>query len=85
LESFGSIPGQETWNEKFLVSAGAAEKASRIADIPVIANRMLLSDEVYDSFKEGIEGIRKPEAAERIVDIVLGEIEETKGGKTHEK
>ena len=72
---FASIPGQETWNEHFLIASGAAEKARKIEDIPVIADRMLLSDDVYDSFKKNIDRIRKPRAAEEIVEIVLREIE----------
>ncbi len=68
---FGSIPGQETWNEEFLISNGAAEKAKRIEDIPLIANRILISDEEYDSFMAGIDKIRKPNAAKDIVEIVL--------------
>lgn len=71
---FASMPGQETWNEHFLLGSGAAERAAKVEDIPVIANRMLLSGEVYDSHKEAIEKIRRPYAAQRIVDVVLEEI-----------
>ncbi|MDD4956541.1 MAG: glycosyltransferase [Candidatus Omnitrophica bacterium] len=68
---FGSIPGQETWNEAFLVSGGAAEKAHRIKDIPELANRMLLSMDVYDAHKAALESLRRPNAAKKIADIVL--------------
>ncbi len=73
---FASIPGQETWNENLLLDAGAAEKAHSVKEIPVIANRILLSEDVYEALKEGIEKVRKPDAAGRIVDIVLEEIKE---------
>ena len=71
---FASVPGQETWNEKMLCAARAAEKAKKVKDIPVIANRILLSDDVYEALKEGIDKVRKPDAAERIVDKVMGDI-----------
>jgi len=71
---FGSIPGQETWNEHFLLAAGAAKKAEKVKDLPGIVDSMLLTDGVYDTLKAGIDKARRPYAAERIVDIVLGEI-----------
>jgi len=77
---FASIPGQETWNERFLVSSGAAEKAVRAEDIPAIADRVLGSDEVYSSFLAGIDKVRRPCAAEDIVKVVLGEIEQPSMG-----
>lgn len=69
-----SIPGQETWNEKLLLKAGAAEKAKSVREIPDLVNRILLSSDVYDSLKSGIDKIRRPLAARDIVDIVLKEI-----------
>ena len=71
---FASIPGQETWNEKLLTEGGAAVKAKTVQDIPVIVDKMLSSDEVYASFKQGTESLRRPNAAEDIVKIVMGEI-----------
>jgi len=71
---FGSIPGQETWNEQFLLENKASEKADRISDIPVIADRILISEDAYDYYKKGIKAIRKPNAAQDIVDVILGEI-----------
>ncbi|MEA3489285.1 MAG: glycosyltransferase [Candidatus Omnitrophota bacterium] len=68
---FASVPGQETWNEEFLVKSRAAEKAEKVKDIPVIADRMLLTEGVYDTYKSAIDRIRRPDAAERVVDIVL--------------
>ena len=71
---FASMPGQETWNEHFLLGSGAAEKAIKAEDIPVIVNKMLLSKDVYASHKEAIDRVRKPYAAERIADTVLEDI-----------
>ncbi len=70
---FASVPGQETWNEHFLIESGAAEKARKIKDIPVIADRILISEDVRDALKAAIDKIRRPYAAEEIVDIVLRE------------
>jgi processive 1,2-diacylglycerol beta-glucosyltransferase len=71
---FGSIPGQETWNEQLLTSCGAAEKVDNMNGISALVDRILLSEEVYESLMEGIDKLRRPDAAEKIVDIVLGEI-----------
>lgn len=71
---FGSIPGQETWNEQLLTSCGAAEKVDNMNEISALVDRILLSEEVYESLMEGIDKLRRPDAAEKIVDIVLGEI-----------
>ncbi|MFH1665364.1 MAG: HAD-IIIA family hydrolase [Candidatus Omnitrophota bacterium] len=68
---YGSIPGQETWNEGFLVGSGAAKKAASIDEIRKITDDVLSSDAVYDGLKQGVDKIRKPDAAERIVDAVI--------------
>ncbi|MGB2878876.1 MAG: glycosyltransferase [Candidatus Omnitrophota bacterium] len=73
---FASIPGQETWNEILLTRNGAAEKARRVEDIPVMADRILLSGEVLNSIKSGIDKIRRPDAAEKVTDIVMDRIRE---------
>lgn len=72
---FASVPGQETWNEDLLVRVGAAQKADNVKDIPVIVNRMLLSEDAYEALREGIDKVRRPDAAARIVDMVLKDIE----------
>ncbi|MGD2278786.1 MAG: glycosyltransferase [Candidatus Omnitrophota bacterium] len=71
---FASIPGQETWNEILLLDNGAAKKAFRVDDIPGIADEILLSEEVHDSLKRGIDKIRRPDAAEKVAGIVFEEI-----------
>jgi len=72
---YGSIPGQETWNENMLVSHGAAEKADKVKSIPGIVDRILSSDEVYGTFREGLKLVRKSDAAKCIVDTVMSEID----------
>ncbi|MFH1552515.1 MAG: glycosyltransferase [Candidatus Omnitrophota bacterium] len=71
---FASVPGQETWNEQLLVGGGASEKAASVDDIPVMADRILLSQDACERLKAGIEKIRRPDAAKEIVDIVSSEI-----------
>ena len=71
---FASVPGQETWNERFLAENHAAEKAGSVGDIPLIADRMLLSEDTYALFMEGIDKIRRPDAAREIVSSVIEEI-----------
>ncbi len=68
---YGSIPGQETWNERFLVSSGAAKKAEVTGDIPGLIDGMFGSKEVYASLKKNIDLIRKPNAARDVVKKVL--------------
>jgi processive 1,2-diacylglycerol beta-glucosyltransferase len=72
---FASVPGQETWNEHFLIDNGAAEKAKKVNDIPVMADRMLISEDAHEALKAAIDRIRRPYAAEEVVNIVLEEIE----------
>jgi processive 1,2-diacylglycerol beta-glucosyltransferase len=71
---FASVPGQETWNEDLLISAGAAIKAIKVGDIPVMADKVLSSEEEMENLKKGIDSIRRPDAAKEIVDIVLDQI-----------
>jgi len=71
---FASVPGQETWNEIFLTQSGAAVKAGTAAEIPSLADRILLSEQVYGEMRSRIDRIRRPEAAETIADVVINEI-----------
>ncbi len=73
---FASVPGQETWNERLLTACGAAVKAKKVSDLPVIADRILFSGNVTENMKASIDKVRRPDAAERIVDIVLEEVGE---------
>ncbi len=59
------------------MESGAAEKASNVKDLPIIANRILLSQEVHVSMKCHMNKIRKPDAASKIVEIVLEELTRT--------
>jgi processive 1,2-diacylglycerol beta-glucosyltransferase len=68
---YGSIPGQETWNEAFLSENGAAVLARSIKDIPRIADEMLSDPETYETFKRGIGKICRPHAAEEIASDVM--------------
>ncbi len=73
---FGSIPGQETWNEKMLTGADAAMKADTVEKLSELADRALLSVDVYESLKEGVDKLRHNDSAEEIVESILSEIEE---------
>lgn len=71
---YGSIPGQETWNEKFLTSAGAAVIARTIKDIPLLADSMLGSEVSYSGFKKSLSAVSKPDSAGDIAEEVLKSI-----------
>jgi len=67
---FGSIPGQETWNEEFLKEAGAAIKVESVKEIPGVVDKIFSSEEVYNTLKSSIDKVRRPYAAEEIAKIV---------------
>lgn len=69
---FASIPGQEAWNEEFLIKNNVARKAYKAEDVPRMADEIFFSEETYTSLKEGIDKIRRPDACRRIADIILG-------------
>ncbi len=71
---FGSVPGQETWNEIFLTGKKAAVKAEKIEDIPRFVDEVLLLEDRRKVMKDSIEKIRRPFAAEKIVEIVMNDI-----------
>jgi processive 1,2-diacylglycerol beta-glucosyltransferase len=68
---YGSIPGQETWNEQLLVKEGAAEKSPDIASIPSITDRVLISEDVYGSLLHNIDRIRRPDAASVVAEKII--------------
>ncbi len=68
---YASVPGQETWNEEMLLQNHAALKAEKVNDIPGMVDSILTSARVRESLAEGIKKLRKPDAAKRIVDIML--------------
>jgi processive 1,2-diacylglycerol beta-glucosyltransferase len=67
---YASIPGQESWTEDFLIKNGAARKAGTLADITRTVDYVLGDEEQYSCMKRSIELIRRPRAADDIVDIV---------------
>lgn len=71
----GSIPGQESWNEQFLLNSEAGVKVKDVEKLAVEVDRILGSKEVYNELKRNIERIRYPNAASNIVDIVLKDID----------
>jgi processive 1,2-diacylglycerol beta-glucosyltransferase len=68
---YGSIPGQETWNQKFLSEKGAAVAAKSVKEIPSLADNMLGSEKIYETFREGLLKARRPDAARDIAEEVL--------------
>lgn len=71
---FASIPGQETWNEDFLVSSGAGVKAECVKDIPTLVDRALSGTSELPRMREAIDKVRRPNAAVRIADTVMREM-----------
>ncbi|MBD3296206.1 MAG: hypothetical protein GF392_02420 [Candidatus Omnitrophica bacterium] len=71
---YGSIPGQETWNEQLLVKEGAAEKSPNIASIPAITDRILISEDAYQLLMHNIDRIRRPDAASVVAESIVDDI-----------
>ncbi|MBU0683621.1 MAG: hypothetical protein KJ864_04975, partial [Candidatus Omnitrophica bacterium] len=71
---FASIPGQETWNEEFLLGARASLKIHTVKELSTAADRMLVLSQEYTFFKVAIDKIRKPHAAEDIMKIVADDV-----------
>ncbi|HWN90592.1 MAG TPA: glycosyltransferase [Verrucomicrobiae bacterium] len=69
---FGSLPGQESRNERFAAMAGVALVAGSGAQLQRVIGAALHDSGLLRSIRERIRLYRRPYAAEHIVDLVLG-------------
>lgn len=69
--SFGSLPGQESRNERFAAMAGVALVASSGAQLQRVIGAALRDPVLLRNIRERIRVYRRPHAASRIVDLVL--------------
>ena len=58
LVLYASIPGQETWNVKFLVKNGVAKEARSVSDISRLVDEILDSETEYQEMKASLAKIR---------------------------
>jgi processive 1,2-diacylglycerol beta-glucosyltransferase len=68
---YGSLPGQERRNERFASRAGIALAARSPRELGRLLERALTEPEILEHLRERIRRVRRPDAAQRIVDIVL--------------
>jgi processive 1,2-diacylglycerol beta-glucosyltransferase len=69
---FGSLPGQESRNERFAAMAGVALVAGSGAQLQRVIGAALGDSGLLRSIRERIRLYRRPYAAEHIVDLILG-------------
>jgi processive 1,2-diacylglycerol beta-glucosyltransferase len=69
--SFGSLPGQEARNERFAAMAGVALVAGSGAQLQRVIGAALRDPVLLRNMRERIRVYRRPDAASRIVDLVL--------------
>ena len=68
---FGSLPGQESRNERFAAMAGVALVASSGAQLQRVVAAALRDPVLLKNIRERIRRYRRPRAAEEIVQMVL--------------
>jgi processive 1,2-diacylglycerol beta-glucosyltransferase len=68
---YGSLPGQERRNERFASRAGIALAARSRRDLARLLERALAEPELLEHLRERMRRMRRPDAAQRIVDEVL--------------
>ena len=66
-----AIPGQETYNAKWLLEHHAAFQATTPKDVKTAISRLLQNPDLLDQLRRSIDGIRKPNASSDLVDFVL--------------
>jgi processive 1,2-diacylglycerol beta-glucosyltransferase len=69
---FGSLPGQEARNERFAAMAGVALVARSGAQLQRVIGAALRDPVLLRNMRERIRLYRRPRAATRIVELVLG-------------
>lgn len=68
---FGSLPGHESRNERFVVERGAALAARSVAELEQTLRAALASPEVFARLRERSRAIRRPQAAREVAQHLL--------------
>ena len=71
---YGSLPGQERGNERFASRAGIALVARSRAELRRLLDRVLDDPETIDRMQAALRRLGRPDAAQRVVDLVLEQI-----------
>jgi processive 1,2-diacylglycerol beta-glucosyltransferase len=68
---YGSLPGQERRNERFAARAGVALVARSRRELPRLLERALGEPGLLEHLRARIRRVRRPDAAQQIVDAVM--------------
>jgi processive 1,2-diacylglycerol beta-glucosyltransferase len=71
LLTFGSLPGQERQNERFASRTGIALSARSTRELELLIDRALTAPELLEQLRGRMRRVRRPDASQRIVDLVL--------------
>jgi processive 1,2-diacylglycerol beta-glucosyltransferase len=71
---YGSLPGQERGNERFASRAGIALVARSRGELRRLLDRALGDPETIERLQGSLRRLRRPDAAQHIVDLVLAQI-----------
>ena len=71
---YGSLPGQERRNERFASRAGIALVARSRRELRRLLDRALGDPETIERLQGSLRRLRRPDAAQHIVDLVLAQI-----------
>jgi processive 1,2-diacylglycerol beta-glucosyltransferase len=71
---YGSLPGQERGNERFASRAGIALVARSRRELGQLLDRVLGDPDTIDRMQASLRRLRRPDAASRVVDLVLDQI-----------
>ena len=74
LLTYGSLPGQERRNERFASRAGIALVARSRGELRRLLERALGDPETIERLEGSLRRLRRPDAAQHIVDLVLAQI-----------
>jgi len=69
---FGSLPGQESRNERFVSMTGVALRAQTADDLRRAAVLALTNPEILQGLRAKIREVRRPDAARAVAERVLG-------------
>jgi processive 1,2-diacylglycerol beta-glucosyltransferase len=64
---FGSLPGHETLNERFMVSSGAALPARSSQELARLLRTVIADPAILDGLRPGLRALRRPDATRDIV------------------
>lgn len=69
---FGSLPGQESRNERFAAMTGVALRACDAGELGHVLSLALTNPEIIRNLRRKIREIRRPDAARAVLECLLG-------------